>query len=87
MAEILTILNNLVENIPVLIGNIKSYAINNLGFSDVTYSLLTLILSAVGSFYWMKQWVVSSLWLKISTMLNFILLVLVFYLILNPMVI
>ena len=81
--EILTTLNKVIEFIPKIIVSIKNFAINTLHFSESTYSIVALILAVVGAFYFLKQFVTGTLWARISTLVNFLLLVLIGYLLLT----
>lgn len=86
MVEILNLLNKIVELIPKIIASIKDFAINTLHFSAATYSLIVFALALIGAFYFLKQFIVSG-WAKVRTIVNWLLLALIFYLILNPQVI
>ncbi|MEK6880359.1 MAG: hypothetical protein AABY22_12155 [Nanoarchaeota archaeon] len=85
--EIMQLLNSAIESIPKIIISIKNFALTTLGLSAATYTIVAFFLAILGAFYFIKQFVVGSAWARISTILNFILLSIIFYLLLNPMVI
>lgn len=75
----LTIITTALDWIVKILVGLRT-ALTNL---HVPYSIVALIISSVGTFYLLKQWVVSSMFYKLSTILNMLLLILVFYLLLT----
>jgi len=82
--EVLTLLNRVIQSIPNVIANVKNFALTTLGFSEATYSIVAFVLAVIGAYAFMKQFITGTLWVKISTILNLLLLSLIIYLILNP---
>lgn len=80
------IFSSILGGIPKVIGGFRDLATKLLasaGLPSSSTTALFAILAAVGSYYYLKQWITSSLWLKISTILNFILLALLIFLVLT----
>lgn len=71
------------DYIPSFIEGVRTFITGILGALnlpiDPTYSLIIGIVALVGTYYWFKQWVATSLFLKMSTLLNWLLLALLIY--------
>jgi hypothetical protein len=72
---------SIISNIPATIaGGIAK--LRELFPSNI-YMIIAGLIAVVSSYYFLKQWIVSSVWLKLSTMLNFLLMALLIFLLLT----
>lgn len=77
----ITTINSILDKIPIAIVFVRELITGILAFVKLdSYSSIIILLAAFGlAYYWMKQWVTVSLWLKFSTILNLILLALLIF--------
>ena len=75
------------DKIPTIVGTIRGaieYVLGLLNMPvDPTYSLVVAVLSLIGAYFWIKQWIAGSLLLRLSTLLNYFLMSLLIYTLLN----
>lgn len=79
------IITKILDFIPTAIAYVRQFLtdlITSIGLPATSFQIFALVLSALSAYLYLKQFVVSSVWLKISTILNYILLLIVFYLLL-----
>lgn len=71
------------DKIPGLVGIVRGLVETILSVLNLplesTYTLAVAGIALVGAYFWLKQWVTTSLFLKISTLLNYLLLALLIY--------
>lgn len=72
-------ITSLIEKIPAVISGIREFFTSTIGLSDPTYQIAVAIIALVGSYYWIKQWITYSVFTKVSSILNWILLGLLLY--------
>jgi len=79
-------ITNILDAIPGAISWVRENIImklcNTLNFPNQTYMFVFLIIALVGSYYFIRQWITYSIFTKISTILNWILLAILIYVVL-----
>ena len=75
-------ITTVIEMIPTILSKIREFVISittKLNFPSDSYMLAFLAISLILSYYWIKQWITYSVFTKISTILNWILLATILY--------
>jgi hypothetical protein len=84
--DITTTIKSVLDKIPSAIGGVRDLITKLIGFLhlpvDGTFIIFAGILAVLLAYLFLKQFVLNS-WAKFSTILNFILLVVIFYLIIT----
>ena len=81
--EIMSTISSWLDKIPTLIGNVRTLLAKLLEVLNLpadANTFIYLIIALLAAYLFLKQFIVSGLWAKISTILNFILLAIIFYL-------
>jgi len=77
-------ITNIMDKIPSIMEFVRNGAIkifSMLNFPDNSYMLLFVVVALVLSYYWLRQWITYSIFTRISTILNWLLLALLVYVI------
>lgn len=79
----LSIINKIIEKIPLVIVGIREFVVGVLRFVklDSYYPLIVFILAMIASYYLLKQWIVTSQFWKLKTILNMLLIALLIFII------
>ncbi len=77
--------SGLLDKAPEVIEIFRNIIIKIIEFLNLpvepTYVLFAGAIALVGAWFWFRQWIATSVFFKLSTILNYLLLALVFYLV------
>lgn len=80
------VISGWLDKIPLVIGKFREVIMKVISALNLpeqsTFVLIAMAIAAVGAFFFLKQWVTRSIFFKLSTILNWLLIALLIYLVL-----
>lgn len=75
-------IQNLIDKIPLTISWIRNFLIDKIGLTEPSYQILVAVIAGFISFYWIKQFITYNVFAKVSSILNWLVLGFLIYVLL-----
>jgi len=75
-------ITSIIEKIPLAIAWIRNFLIENIGLTQPSYQIIVAVIAGFVSFYWIKQFITYNIFAKVSSILNWLVLGFLIYILL-----